>query len=254
VPTVDSPNLVEPVLDRRLGSSGPLIPRKYLLSPGLRRALQMGDKVLRDDDESFAHCDPLEVQVGYRITLHSGDVQNYSVAIAHLLGLDLQLVRIIEMGSRLHDTGKIRTPDYRLRRGLTDKERARVARHPEYSGRFVRWLKSVADIEDSPILEDVYFPVRFHDCPELIPNPRLRMAGFVVQCSDILVSPQEKRHRFDPPMTPYDARDLIKEISLSTRYKDFRSEIGACHEAIAHLVAEGAGVTKMQIRNRDWAG
>lgn len=78
---------------------------------------------------------------------HSTRVRCYAVAIAEELSLSAELVRQIDLGSRLHDLGKIGIREHVLNKDgpLTDAEYAHVMEHPVIGWRLLQPL-----LEDAP--------------------------------------------------------------------------------------------------------
>lgn len=76
-------------------------------------------------------ADALEVKDAYTWG-HSTRVQRYAVAIARELGLSASMTEQLELGSRLHDIGKIGVREAVLNKDgpLTDEEYAHVMEHP----------------------------------------------------------------------------------------------------------------------------
>lgn len=76
-------------------------------------------------------ADALEVKDSYTWG-HSTRVSRYAIGIAHELGVDAALLEQLELGSRLHDIGKIGVRESVLNKQgpLTDAEYAHVMEHP----------------------------------------------------------------------------------------------------------------------------
>lgn len=222
------------------------------------------DEEMRAFDASFSNHDKETWQVEYSQFMHGVDVETYGVAMAEFLGFNKLDALTTKLACRWHDHGKLHpeTHDHRRRGPLTREQHIEVRKHLFHSGRYVTKLKAVADIQDAPLLEDVYFPVRFHDDPGEIPSPRLRYIGFVVRFSDVFVSCQERRHRIFSPsepgelrrdflgMTPDEALEVIELMTASLRFTKFEDDATACRNALFYLHAMGAGRTMMMIHNR----
>ncbi|MDW8404708.1 GAF domain-containing protein [Chloroflexus sp.] len=71
---------------------------------------------------------------------HSQRVSDFSVAIAHELGLPRDQIYQLRVASKLHDVGKIRVPDHILKKPgqLEEEEFAEMRRHPIYGMEFLR--------------------------------------------------------------------------------------------------------------------
>jgi len=81
---------------------------------------------------------------------HSEEVTRYCLAIAQALALGEQDTRDIEIGSRLHDMGKIGVPEAILNKPgkLDPRELATVQRHPEIAADILKETESLKDIRD----------------------------------------------------------------------------------------------------------
>jgi len=85
--------------------------------------------------EGFSMLDALVTAVDNKdryTRRHSEDVMRYSVQIAQQLGLDADMLRVIEVAALIHDVGKIGVPDSILRKPgqLSDDEFAAIRQHP----------------------------------------------------------------------------------------------------------------------------
>lgn len=78
---------------------------------------------------------------------HSERVKTYSLWLGHAIGLTRYELRILELGTLVHDVGKIGTPDAILTKPgrLTDEEFAQIKLHPEYG---VKILESISLFND----------------------------------------------------------------------------------------------------------
>ncbi len=107
----------------------------------LRQAL----RVLEDNFEAMVHSLVKVVEAKDPYTAgHSERVMGYSVRIAEALGLDEPSVRIVKMGSLIHDIGKIGVPDVILTKPgrLTENEFTLVKQHPIIGARMVESIPS----------------------------------------------------------------------------------------------------------------
>jgi putative nucleotidyltransferase with HDIG domain len=79
---------------------------------------------------------------------HTEEVVRLAVSVAAELGLELEMVRNIELGAVLHDIGKVRVPESILnKRGpLDDDEWAVMKTHPEVGERILRPIRSLSAI------------------------------------------------------------------------------------------------------------
>jgi putative nucleotidyltransferase with HDIG domain len=79
---------------------------------------------------------------------HSDRVSRYSVMIAKELGLDPREVRHVEIGSLLHDVGKIGIDDRILRKPtvLTEEEYRYMKQHPEKGASMLAPIKNMKDV------------------------------------------------------------------------------------------------------------
>jgi PAS domain S-box-containing protein len=73
---------------------------------------------------------------------HSERVMGYSVRIGHALGLSPKEIRVLRMGSLIHDVGKIGVPDSLLTKParLTEEEYLRVQAHPSVGAKMVEGI------------------------------------------------------------------------------------------------------------------
>jgi putative nucleotidyltransferase with HDIG domain len=79
---------------------------------------------------------------------HTEEVVRLAVAVAAELGLELDLVRNVELGAVLHDIGKVRVPEAILNKPgpLTDDEWAVMRTHPEVGEQILRPIQSLQAI------------------------------------------------------------------------------------------------------------
>ncbi len=86
---------------------------------------------------------------------HSARVMGYSVRLAQELGLEERELKILEMGTLIHDVGKIGVPDDILNKPaeLTDDEYALIKTHPDLGYRM---------IEGIPMFQECAPIVRWH--------------------------------------------------------------------------------------------
>ena len=76
---------------------------------------------------------------------HTEEVVRLAVSVAAELGLELELVRHVELGAVLHDIGKVRVPESILNKPgpLDDDEWAVMKTHPEVGERILRPIRSL---------------------------------------------------------------------------------------------------------------
>ena len=81
---------------------------------------------------------------------HSERVSEYSVQIARHIGLDEEEITQIALGARLHDIGKMGTPDYILNKDgpLTDDEYDTIKEHPKKGAELIQPLSSLEKARD----------------------------------------------------------------------------------------------------------
>jgi putative nucleotidyltransferase with HDIG domain len=79
---------------------------------------------------------------------HTEEVVRLAVAVAAELDLDLEAVRNVELGSVLHDIGKVRVPEAILNKpgSLTEEEWTIMRTHPEVGERILRPIQSLQPI------------------------------------------------------------------------------------------------------------
>lgn len=81
---------------------------------------------------------------------HSEAVTNYTLQIAEEMGFNEEKLRLLEIGGRLHDMGKIGVAEHILNKpgGLTDEEFKEIQRHPEIGARILQDTSSLKGIRD----------------------------------------------------------------------------------------------------------
>lgn len=81
---------------------------------------------------------------------HSERVSEYSVMIGRKIGLDEEMINRIALGAKLHDIGKMGTPDYILNKNgpLTDEEYAIIKEHPGKGAELIKPISSLTEIID----------------------------------------------------------------------------------------------------------
>jgi putative nucleotidyltransferase with HDIG domain len=79
---------------------------------------------------------------------HTEEVVRLAVSVAAELGLELEVVRNIELGAVLHDIGKVRVPESILNKpgSLDDDEWEIMKTHPEVGERILRPIRSLSSI------------------------------------------------------------------------------------------------------------
>jgi len=81
---------------------------------------------------------------------HGDRVSHYSTVIAKLIDLDEPKIRRIELGAKIHDIGKIGTPEYILHKPgpLTDEEFEIIKQHPAKGAELITPMSSFQDYID----------------------------------------------------------------------------------------------------------
>ncbi|MFH2002290.1 MAG: HD domain-containing phosphohydrolase [Planctomycetota bacterium] len=81
---------------------------------------------------------------------HSERVSEYSVMIGRKIGLDEDAIKRIALGAKLHDIGKMGTPDYILNKNgpLTDEEYNIIKEHPGKGAELIKPISSLKEIID----------------------------------------------------------------------------------------------------------
>lgn len=81
---------------------------------------------------------------------HSERVSEFSVLISREIGLSGEEINLIGLGAKLHDIGKLATPDYILNKAgpLTDEEYDVIKMHPGKGAELVEPISSLAGIMD----------------------------------------------------------------------------------------------------------
>ena len=79
---------------------------------------------------------------------HSERVTRFAVQLGKTMGLDSREQKILQMGSLLHDIGKIGVPDQILRKPgpLTDEEWVIMKRHPEIGAEIVSPVEKLGEV------------------------------------------------------------------------------------------------------------
>jgi len=97
------------------------------------------DELFLEGIQSIVHA--LEAKDGYTQG-HSARVAEYAVATARQLGLEAELIQLIELGAELHDVGKIGVDDAILHRAgpLTPDEYEHVQQHTVIGARILQPL------------------------------------------------------------------------------------------------------------------
>jgi len=139
---------------------------------------------------------------------HSERVSTYSTTIAELIGLDAGEVRRITLGAKLHDIGKIGTPESILDKPgpLTKEEFEVIKEHPTKGAYLIRPISSLKDLTDI---------VRYHHenldgsgYPEGIEGDGIPLPARIVRIADYWDAITSKRP-YRAPM-PYDkARSVL---------------------------------------------
>ena len=115
--------------------------------------LQRSNRALRTDG-SFPLLDVMVTAVDNQDSytrIHSENVTEYALWIAHEIGLSQETLRVIRKGCLLHDVGKIGVPSEVLRKPgrLTEAEYEAMKRHPMMGALIVQGIPGMEDIVDA---------------------------------------------------------------------------------------------------------
>lgn len=81
---------------------------------------------------------------------HSDRVSEYSMTMARLLNLPEEEVERIGLGAKMHDIGKLGTPDFILDKNgpLTDEEYDKIKQHPAKGAQLIESISSLKDLTE----------------------------------------------------------------------------------------------------------
>ena len=171
--------------------------RQGITSPHRSEPLLRGERV--DDglrargaadllgDSPFGVLDGLVAAVDAKdhyTAAHSEDVARWAVALARALDLPTAQQQVLALAGRLHDLGKIATPDRILRKPgrLTDDEYETLKRHVTYGVAIIRGVLDDPDVVDAV----AYHHERWDGAgyPHGLPGPATPLLGRIMQLAD----------------------------------------------------------------------
>jgi putative two-component system response regulator len=141
---------------------------------------------------------------------HSERVSEYSVMIAREIGLPHEEVHLIGLGAKLHDIGKLATPDYILNKQgpLTDEEYETIKDHSARGSEMINPISSLQNIRDI---------VRYHHenldgtgYPEGLKGDEIPFHARIVKIADYFDAVTSKRP-YREPMSEEKASQILLE-------------------------------------------
>ncbi len=172
---------------------------------------------------------------------HSQRVSDFSVAIAHELGLSREQIYQLRIASKLHDVGKIRVPDHILKKPgrLDEEEFAEMRRHPLYG---IEFLRDNGLLELDLLRESWTALAQHHErldgrgYPYGLKGDDISLFGRIVAVADVFDAITSHRP-YRPPM-PIDEALALLQRGAGTEFDP------ACVEALIRARAKGAILTQ----------
>ncbi len=147
--------------------------------------------------------------------IHSVNVANFSMGIAHELGLDAQAMELLRVAGLLHDVGKIGVPEAVLTKPgrLSEEEFARMREHAAYS------QKILGKIEFADKLKGLdYIAAAHHErldgsgYPDGLTAEHLNLPARILAVADVFDALTQDRH-YRAGMKPTEAFALLDEMT-----------------------------------------
>ena len=116
---------------------------------------------------------------------HSARVSEYSVAIAEVLGLDGDTVWDVQIGSLLHDVGKIGIPDNILKKpgSLTEAEYEQMKQHPSVGKNIIGQVSMLKDV--LPAISEHHERLDGSGYPLALAGDQVSQLGRIVAVADV---------------------------------------------------------------------
>ncbi|MHC4845049.1 MAG: HD domain-containing phosphohydrolase [Planctomycetota bacterium] len=129
---------------------------------------------------------------------HSARVSDLSRLLAEALGFDADRTEMIALGGRLHDIGKIGTPDHILNKNgpLTRDEYAVMRLHPSQGDDLIAPIRSMQEIR--PIIRWHHESLDGQGYPDGLPGDEVPEDAFVVKVADYWEAITSQRPYRDP--------------------------------------------------------
>ena len=162
---------------------------------------------------------------------HCEDVTNHSRAIAGKLNLSEQAIRDIELGSLLHDIGKVWVEDQVLNKAgkLNDEEWASMQQHPGRGARVLRPAEHLRGI--LPIVRHHHERYDGTGYPDGIRGEQIPLGARIVAAADAYSAMTSHR-----PYRPAMPQDKVVGIMMEERGKQFDPDVV---DAFLEIIKEG---------------
>jgi putative nucleotidyltransferase with HDIG domain len=148
--------------------------------------------------------------------LHSERVSEYSVMIGSELSLPEEEIKLIRLGARLHDIGKIATPEYILNKEgpLTKEEYEIIKEHPAKGAEMMRPISSLQSITD--IIRHHHENMDGTGYPDGLRDHAIPFHARIVKIGDYYDAITSTRP-YRKPMSPERAAEILLEESKRER-------------------------------------
>lgn len=161
---------------------------------------------------------------------HSERVSDLSRLLAEHLGLAPARVELVALGGRLHDIGKIGTPDGILHKAgpLTREEFAVMKRHPAQGDELIAPIRSLADLR--PMIRWHHESLDGQGYPDGKPGDAVPLEAWIVKTADYWEAITARRPYRDPMPLDQAVRTLRAEAGVRIP----REVVETFLQAIAH--------------------
>ena len=146
---------------------------------------------------------------------HSDRVASFSIVIAKRMGLNSDLVQRIERGAKLHDIGKLGTPEYILdKKGpLTLDEYKVIKQHPATGAEMVHPITSLEDLTD--IIHFHHENIDGSGYPDGLKGDKIPLTARIVKIADYWDAITSHRPYRDPMSFQQASETLMSESDVT---------------------------------------
>jgi len=144
-------------------------------------------------------------------SLHSQRVSELSRLLGHALGLPEDRVQLVALGGRLHDIGKIGTPDAILDKpgALTRAEYLEIQRHPAVGDDLVAPIRTMQALR--PMIRWHHETLDGTGYPDGLPGDQVPLEAWIVKVADFWEAITSNRPYRDPMPLPVAVKVLREE-------------------------------------------
>lgn len=146
---------------------------------------------------------------------HSDRVASYSIIIAQRIGLSAEQIQRIELGAKLHDIGKLGTPEYILdKKGpLTLDEYNIIKQHPSKGAEMLHPITSLQDLTD--IIHFHHENIDGSGYPDGLQGDKIPLTARIVKIADYWDAITSHRPYRDPMSFQQASETMMSECDVT---------------------------------------